>query len=148
MTRPLIRSCMTPAENKLVNLRNNGNKRQRHPYYGAQHAKSFFPYFTKLWNDLPQEQRRTDLIEFKIKVKIKYKPPKCKFYSTGCKQGNKLLTQLRLERYFLTLTHIVLVSLNPPSATIAGLGNKTLNTSCWIAQSFVLNVNFCSDPNI
>ena len=73
---------MTPAENKLVNLRNNGNKRQRHPYYGAQHAKSFFPYFTKLWNDLPQEQRTTDLIEFKIKLKIKYKPPKCKFYST------------------------------------------------------------------
>ena len=92
---------MTPAENKLVNLRNNGNKRQRHPYYGGQHAKSFFPYFTKLWNDLPQQQRSTDLIEFKNKLKIKYKPPKCKFYSTGCKQGNKLLTRLRLERSFL-----------------------------------------------
>ena len=101
LTRPLTRTCMTDNDNRLVNLRNNGNKRVRHPYYGAKHSKSFFPYFTKLWNDLPENQRQVDLTEFKIRLKLKYKPPKCKFYSYGCKQGNKLLTRLRLERSFL-----------------------------------------------
>ena len=104
MTRPLIRSCMTPPENKLTNLRNNGNKRQRHPYFGAKHAKSFFPYFTKLWNDLPQEQRHSDFIDFKNYLRLKYKPNKYKFYQTGCKQGNKLITRLRVDRSFFN-TH-------------------------------------------
>ena len=40
-------------------------------------------------------------MEFKSRLKIRYKPPKCKFYSHGCKQGNKLLTRIRLDRSFL-----------------------------------------------
>ena len=101
LTRPLIRTFMTDKDNRLVNLRNNGYKRQRHQYYGAKHSKSFFPYFTKLWNVLSQQDRYVDIIEFKSRLKIRYKPPKCKFYSHGCKQGSKLLTRIRLDRSFL-----------------------------------------------
>ena len=101
LTRPLIRTCMTDNDNRLLNLQNNGNKRLRHPYYSAKHAKSFSPYFTKLWNDLPGNLRHVDLTEFKSRLKLIYNPTKCKFYSYGCKQGNKLLTRLRLERSFL-----------------------------------------------
>ena len=53
---------------------------------------------------MPQEQRHSDLTDFKNYLKLKYKPNKYKFYQAGCKQGNKLITRLRVDRSFLN-TH-------------------------------------------
>ena len=74
LTRPLVRKCLTGPDNTLYNLRNNGNKRLRHPYINKQFNNSFFPYFTVLWNSLPQEYRCFDQAIFKEYMHKRYKP--------------------------------------------------------------------------
>ena len=101
LTRPLIRTCMTEHDNLLFNLRNNGHKRLRHPYISAKHKQSFFPYYTILWNNLPQNVRRLDLDKFKAEVKLRLTPTKTKFHNYGTKEGNKLITRLRVDRSYL-----------------------------------------------
>ena len=101
LTRPLLRACLTGHDNNLYNLRNNGNKRILYPNLSMKFKKSFFPYFTVLWNNLPQEVRRYDIVKFKEFLKYKYKPNKIKFYSCGTKYGNKLITRLRVGRSYL-----------------------------------------------
>ena len=92
---------MTGPDNNLYNLRNNGNKRLRHPHLGKNFNNSFFPYFTTLWNNLPQKMRCSDIDSFKEQLYQKYKPPNIKFYSYGTKTGNGLITRLRVDRSYL-----------------------------------------------
>ena len=72
-----------------------------HPYISKNYNNSFFPYYTKLWNNLPQEKRCFDPGIFKEYLHKKYKPPKYSFYSHGSKLGNSLITRLRVDRSYL-----------------------------------------------
>ena len=131
-TRRLIQQCMTSPDNNLYNLRNNGNKRLRHPYLGQKFENSFFPYFTNLWNNLPQKMRCYDFDLFKEQLHIKYKPPKIKFYSHGTKIGNGLLTRLRVDRSFLN-AHAYSIGLAiSPQCACGAKQETTLHT-----------INFC-----
>ena len=60
-------------------------------------SDSFFPYFTKKWNELPFNLKNEgDMDEFKSKLKTYVKPKKHKHFNRGSKRGNSILTQLRV----------------------------------------------------
>ena len=67
-------------------------------FKGANFEKSFFPNTLKLWNRLPKEVQSKNLIDFKIDIKHRFKPPRYKHFSKGQKLGNCLLTKIRLGR--------------------------------------------------
>ena len=73
------------------------------PFQHDYFSKTFFPYTTKLYNKLePSIRNERDLLEFKSRLKTKYKGKKVKHYSRGIsKLANSLHTQLRLGRSFL-----------------------------------------------
>ena len=99
-TRPLIRNCM-PSIAPGNGPRTKGNY-TLFKNYGNKFSNSFFPYFTKLWNDLPQKLKgKHDLVEFKTDLKYQLKPRKYKHFFRGGKLGNSLLCQLRVGRTFL-----------------------------------------------
>ena len=84
--------------------RNTRNKTFYHPFppLGDQFSKSFFPHFTKQYNNLDSKlQIEYDLSIFKENLKIKMKPKKYKHFGWGSKRGNALHTQLRVGRSFL-----------------------------------------------
>ena len=70
-------------------------------YKGACFEKSFFPTTLKLWNLLPKDIQHKDLVEFKLCIKQRFKPPKYKHFHKGSKLGNTLLTRIRVGRSFL-----------------------------------------------
>ena len=99
-TRPLIRKCM-PEINMNKTTRSSG-RFILFPSLGLKFSKSFFPFFTKAWNNLESGLcREQDLSVFKNKLKTKLRPKKYKHYQRGCKRGNSLLTQLRVGRSLL-----------------------------------------------
>ena len=98
-TRPLVRSCLT-VQNFRRGSRNFGNF-EMYPMYGTKFNNSYFPYFSKKWNNLPRSTRNLDFPEYKEKLKLVLKPQKLKHYAYGSKLGNKLWTRLRLGRTFL-----------------------------------------------
>ena len=73
------------------------------PYVNKQYSLSFYPYFTKLWNNTQNTlQSERDLLEYKGKLKNMYKHPKYKFYYRGLtKRGSSLMTHLRVGRSVL-----------------------------------------------
>ena len=100
-TRPLVKSCMPKLTITQHNLRSEG-KFTHFKYVNAKYSNSFFPYFTRLWNSLPKTDRQTgDMEQFKINMKLKYKPIKIKHFAKGSKYGNSLLTRLRVGRSYL-----------------------------------------------
>ena len=99
-TRPLIRKLL-PEYLPQTTTRANG-KFTEFRYTGMDMATSFFPHFTKQWNNLDSSLRnKKDMAKFKIKLKDKLKPIKYKHFSRGSKKGNTSLTQLRVGRSFL-----------------------------------------------
>ena len=97
-TRPLIRTCM-PKVNFDINLQTRSiNGYIPSKYKGANFEKSFFPNTLKLWNSLPKNVLTKNLTDFKTEIKTKIKPPKYKHFSRGSKQGNSLLTKIRVDR--------------------------------------------------
>jgi hypothetical protein len=66
-----------------------------------QIKNSFFHYFTKYWNTLSSDVRDCNASDFKSRIKIKLKPKRFKHLAKGSKQGNKLITRLRVNRSFL-----------------------------------------------
>ena len=99
-TRPLVRNCM-PSIAPGNGPRTKGNY-TLFPNHGDKYSNSFFPYFTKLWNNLPQKIKgQYDLLEFKNELKIKLKPKKYKHFFRGGKLGNSFLCQLRVGRTYL-----------------------------------------------
>ena len=84
------------------------------PHKTQTYNKSFFPHFTKLYNNLdPKIRNSADFSEFKCKLKEKFKPPKIKHYSRGIsKRANSLHTQLRVGRSLLA-SHGFAIGLNP-----------------------------------
>ena len=63
----------------------------------------FFPYITRIWNNLEVSTQLMGLVDFKCKLKQELKPAKFRHFSKGSKLGNKLLTRIRLERSDLNL---------------------------------------------
>ena len=62
-------------------------------------SDSFFPYFTKKWNELPNNLKfETDIGNFKENLKMHFKPKRHKHFNRGSKRGNSLHTQLRVGR--------------------------------------------------
>ena len=93
-------------------MRTSGNY-IKYPFISVKFSKSFFPFFTELWNSLPRSEKGINNIDdFKNKMKEKFKPKKIKFYSKGCKLGNRLITHLRVGRSFLN-AHGFSIGLSP-----------------------------------
>jgi hypothetical protein len=100
-TRPLILKCM-PA--LAPPIRHELRKRRPHIRYPAGKvgfSKSFFPNFTKKWENLPQKFMGLQIDEFKKLWKLDFAPSRYKYLSRGSKLGNKLLTRIRVGRSFL-----------------------------------------------
>ena len=58
---------------------------------------------TKLWINLPLNIKCKDLEDFKYNLKLELKPQRIKHYSKGSKNGNSLLTRLRVGQSELNL---------------------------------------------
>ena len=102
-TRPLIRNCMSKLDiERKYEMRSKGGYIP-FPNYGNKFLNSFFPYFSKLWNNLTQSTKQKDLIDFKSQLKIDLKPTKIKHFSKGPLLSNTLLTRLRVGRSDLNL---------------------------------------------
>ena len=99
--RPLIRSCMPTLKVAARNTRSN-EPYLPFKYFNQNYAKSFFPYITNLYNDLPLSLRKHDVNDFKVELKSKMKPNKIKHFNRGVsKLSNSLHTQLRVGRSYL-----------------------------------------------
>ena len=82
-TRPLIRRCKTPFDYEKKYLTRSKAGYSSYPNYGQQFKNSFFPYITKLWNNLDVDIQILALPEFKVKITEKLKPKKHKHFSKG-----------------------------------------------------------------
>ena len=71
-TRPLLGSCLTGKIMRL-SCRQVGNYMQ-YPNYGVKFLNSYFPYFSKKWNQLKRSTRNLDIGDFKLKLKETLKP--------------------------------------------------------------------------
>ena len=74
-----------------------------YPNFGVKFLNSFFPYISKLWNNLDNETKALNLSDFKTRLKNILKPDKIKHFCKGSKIGNTLLTRIRLDRSDLNL---------------------------------------------
>ena len=112
LTRSLIKKCMPSPRVRNKNTRS-FVPFNPFPYKHEFFSRTFFPYTTKLYNKLePSIRNERDILEFKSKLKSKYKDKKVKHYSRGIsKQANSLHTQLRLGRSFLA-AHGFVINLN------------------------------------
>ena len=98
-TRPLIRQCM-PKQFEYNSIARGTYRTFQ--YQSSDFNKSFFPYFTCLWNKLPESLKsQSDLDTFKLELKDKIKPRKYKHFSKGNKIENALLTRIRVGRSHL-----------------------------------------------
>ena len=102
-TRPLVRSCMTTLDYEKKQFTRSKGGYSPYPNFGTKYLNSFFPYISKLWNNLDSSTQAMALPDFKEKVKTSLKPDKIKHFSKGSKLGNILLTRIRLDRSYLNL---------------------------------------------
>ena len=102
-TRPLARKCMTELDYAKKYLTRSKGGYSPYPNYGVKYGNSFFPYMTKLWNNLNVSTQLMALPDFKDQLKIEFKPKKIKHFSKGSKIGNTLLARIRLNRSDLNL---------------------------------------------
>ena len=131
MTRPLIRTFMPQINQHLLNTRQKFEYRL-FPYRNKLYSNSFFPAFTKKWIattlDLRQE---SDINEYKMKLKNKFKPTKFRFFSrSGSKRGAALMTQLRVGRSYLN-DHSFAIGLSESAAcSCASAPRESTRPSC------------------
>ena len=79
-----------------------------YPNLGHKFLNSFFPYISKLWNNLPVSTKILNVIEFKQQLKLDLKPTKYKAFSVGPKFSNSILTRFRTGRTGLNLDKFTL----------------------------------------
>ena len=133
LTRPLIRNCMPQ--------RNTNNTRAAGCYVlpkftSVSYKNSFFPFYSNLWSNLCQSIRNEpDVLLFKDKLKIFYKPKKQKHFSYGEKRANTLLCRLRVGRSFLR-SHGFQINLSNTDRCWCGEEDQTQNflLSCFLFQ--------------
>ena len=97
-TRPLIRNCMPKLDFERRHFLRSKGGYIPFKSHGSYFKKSFFPYFSGLWNCLPKNVQCYDLTDFKAFTNKEYKPPKIKHFARGKKQNNSLLTKIRVGR--------------------------------------------------
>ena len=102
-TRPLIRTCMSKLDWEGNNLTRSKGGYLPHPNYGVKFTNSFFPFISKLWNNLSPTIQSYNLTDFKKHLKLETKPINFKHFSKGSKTGNTLLTRIRVGRSDLNL---------------------------------------------
>ena len=102
-TRPLVRSCMSKLDYEKKYLTRTKVGYSPYPYFGNKYSNSFFPYMSKLWNNLDVSIQVMLLPDFKLQLKKELKPIKYKHFSKGSKLGNSLLSRIRLNRSDLNL---------------------------------------------
>ena len=79
-TRPLLKKCLTKFElEKTHNLRSKAGYLP-YPNYGNKYLNSFFPYITKIWNNLPSSLKSLNLLDFKIELKSYLKQDRIKHF--------------------------------------------------------------------
>ena len=99
--RPLLRSFLPKIKDKKYNTRSN-DEYENFPRPNEKYYKSFFPHFTRSWNNLDKNVRDDqDHLNFKENLKIKLKPPKYRHYKYGDKHINSLMCRLRVGRSYL-----------------------------------------------
>ena len=59
---------------------------------------SFFPFYCKLWNALPNNVKSQSLEDFKCYTRTELKPIRIKHFSKGQKYSNSLLTKISVGR--------------------------------------------------
>ena len=105
------------------------------PNLGSNFTKSFFPYFTKRWNNLDFSlQSKLDLNEFKLELKTVLKPKKHKHFQKGSKIGNANLTRLRVGRSFLH-SHSFSIGMSESPACLCHFPDESPShylISCWL----------------
>ena len=80
LPKPVVKNYNTRSKDEYVNF-----ARPNEKFY-----KSFFPHFTRSWNNLSIEIRNTlDQAEFKEKLKVLLKPQKIRHYKYGNKHLQK-----------------------------------------------------------
>ena len=113
-TRPLVRKCLYKLDYEKKQLTRSKGGYKPYDNFGVKFQNSFFPYISKLWNNLKTSTQSLALPDFKDKLKIDMKPNKIKHFSKGSKTGNKLMTRIRMDRSDLNLHKFVIgLSDNP-----------------------------------
>ena len=112
-TRPLLRTCTTSKVWKK-NSRQFGHY-TKYPNYGTKFFNSYFPYFSKKYNQLTRPIINLTHDDFKSHLKSTMKPTKHKHFSCGSRLGNKLLTRLRLGRSYLNSDGYAIGKVESPS---------------------------------
>ena len=95
-TRPLIRTCMPRLDFERQHVLRSRGGYIPFKNTGNNFKKSFFPYFSGLWNCLPKNVQSKNLFDFKEYTNKELKPPKYKHFSRGKKESNALLTILAI----------------------------------------------------
>ena len=86
-----------------------------YPNFGNKFLNSFFPFFSKLWNNLQTSTKGKQLLDFKSRLKLDIKPLKIKHFSYGSKIGNTLLTRFRTCRTSLNLHRFTIGQVEEPT---------------------------------
>ena len=131
-TRSLIRKCM-PQINSVRQNRHTGVYKN-FPNHGLDFNNSFFPFFTKAFNNLETKiKSEHDIDIFKENLKLKMKPKKYRHFNWGSKQGNALLTQLRVGRSFLN-AHGFAINLSDSDLCLCSRPESVLHyfTQCFL----------------
>ena len=139
-TRPLIRTCMQKLSITRHVRSNKFASYELFPPLGHNFSNSFFPFFTKAWNNLHINLKsETDIKLFKINLKFTIKPKKQKHFNRGCKRGNSLLTQLRVGRSLLN-THGFSVNLTESDQCLC---SRTETVSHYLNNCFLYQEERC-----
>ena len=110
-TTPLIHECLPPL---LMSRYPTRRTFEHYPCKKTFFENSFFPYAIRRWDNLDMKFRGLDHLEFKLKLKEIYKPPKFKHFNCGYKYPNTLHAQLRLKRSYLNChLHPIGLSISP-----------------------------------
>ena len=100
-TRPLVRKCLPERKVKVRNTRSKETfvNFKFTKFQNDNFMRSFFPHFTRLYNQFDDDMVNSNTYEFKMKLKLRYKPKRQKHYERGIsKYSNSLHTQLRVGR--------------------------------------------------
>jgi hypothetical protein len=139
--RPLIKKLMPQCVN---HTRNNRAKHDfvNFPKINNKYDNSFFPFFTRAWNNLPKAIRNTlDTTEFKEKLKTNFKPIKIRQYKFGPKVSNSLLCQLRVGRTFLNADSYA-IGLSDTDLCLCGLKETVLHFfNCPLYEDHIQTMN-------
>ena len=113
-SRPLVRKCLPKWDTEKIRMTRSRGGYTPYPNLGHKFLNSFFPYISKLWNNLPVSMKILDVKEFKQQLKLQLKPTKFKVFSVGPKFSNSILTRLRTGRTGLNLDKFTLGQICDP----------------------------------